>query len=201
MTEAVKRYHSVAMLLHWLIGALLICNLVLGLLLDDIPNDQKFEFFQLHKSLGISVLALTLVRIIWRFLHPAPALPASLKGWEVFIVKVSHFVFYGLMIFIPFSGWALVSASPKNIPTVLFGLVTLPHLPFFDGIQDVEQRKEMAHAIAEKHGLLAYVLLALLALHIAAALRHHWMLKDETILRMTPRFLEGFLKKLRGERA
>jgi cytochrome b561 len=200
MSDTIKRYHSGAIILHWLMAVLLLGNLVLGLLLEDIPNDQKFQFYQLHKSLGISVLVLTLVRIVWRLMFPAPALPVSLKSWEVAAVKITHFLFYVLMLGIPLSGWALVSASPRNIPTILFGIIPLPHLPFFEGVTDVELRKNISHTIGDAHELLAYIILALLAVHILAALRHHWIIKDETMLRMTPKFLEKILQKLRGNR-
>jgi len=199
MTQSIVRYHSGAIILHWLMALLIFGNLALGLLLEDIPNDQKFQFYQLHKSIGISVLVLAVLRIVWRLLHPAPALPATLKSWEVWAVKITHFLFYVLMVGIPFSGWALVSASPKKIPTILFGIVPLPHLPFFDAVVDDNARKELSHSIGEVHELLAYALLALLALHVAAALRHHWILKDETILRMTPKWCGAFLQKLRDK--
>lgn len=200
MTQGIARYHVGAMILHWLMAILILGNLVLGLLLEDIPNEQKFQFYQLHKSIGMSVLVLSVLRIVWRFLFPAPTLSASLKLWEVWAVKITHFLFYVLMVGIPFSGWALVSASPKKIPTILFGVIPLPHLPFFDGITDMDSRKELSESIGDVHGLLAYVLLGLLALHVAAALRHHWILKDETILRMTPKWCEALLQKLRGKR-
>ena len=199
MTQSIARYHVGAIILHWLMAVLILGNLVLGLLLEGIPDDQKFQFYQLHKSLGISVLVLAVLRVVWRFMFPAPAMLATLKSWEVWAVKITHFLFYGLMVGIPFSGWALVSASPRKIPTILFGVVPLPHLPFFDGIEDAEARKQLSHTIGEAHELLAFGLLALLALHIAAALRHHWILKDETILRMTPKCFEGLLQKLRGK--
>jgi cytochrome b561 len=199
MTETVKRYHSGAMLLHWLTALLLMGNLVLGLLLEDIPSDQKFQFYQLHKSLGISVLVLTLLRIVWRFMFPVPALSPTLKAWEKGAVKITHVLFYVLMLGLPLSGWALVSASTRKIPTVLFGLIPLPNMPFFESILDVGERKAIASSIEDVHGLLSYVMIGLLAVHILAALRHHWMLKDETILRMTPKCLDGLLDKLRGK--
>lgn len=198
MTKVITRYHAVAMILHWLIGLLIIGNLGLGLLLDDIPNDLKFQFYQLHKSIGITVLALTLLRIVWRFVSPAPALPLSLKPLEIWSVRIIHFLFYILMLAIPLSGWALVSASPKSIPTILFGILPLPAMPFFDGVTDQNARKVISDTISEQHEWLAYTMIALLVLHIGAALRHHWMLNDETLLRMTPKWGEGVLQKLRG---
>lgn len=199
MTQTVTRYHTGAMILHWLMAVLIFGNLALGLLLDDIPNDLKFQMYQLHKSIGISVLVLTVIRILWRFMFKAPTLPATLKSWEVWAVKATHFLFYALMVGIPLSGWALVSASPMNIPTILFGFIPLPHLPFFNAVQGEDARKALSHSIGEVHELLAFVIIALLLLHIGAALRHHWFLKDETMLRMTPKWCEGILQKLRGK--
>ncbi len=198
MSDTVKRYHSGAIVLHWLMALLIFGNLALGLLLEDIPVAERFQYYQLHKSFGIAVLVLAVLRIIWRFMHPAPSLPSHMATWEKAVAHITHFVLYVLMVFIPFSGWALVSSSPKKIPTLLFGVVELPHLPFFDGLSD-DARKEVSHNIAETHELLAYILLALLGAHILAAIRHHWLLKDETILRITPGWAEGLLNKLRGK--
>ncbi|NDE89764.1 MAG: cytochrome b [Alphaproteobacteria bacterium] len=199
MSEAVKRYHAGAMILHWLMALLILGNLALGLLLEDIPIEQRFQFYQLHKSIGITVLVLTVLRIIWRLMYRAPALPGHIKPWEKAVANLTYVLFYLLMVAIPFSGWMMVSSSPKNIPTFLYGILPLPHLPFFDAIQDIEARKELSHSIEEVHLWLAYGLLTLLALHVGAALRHHWILKDEIILRMTPRWMEGVLQKLRGK--
>lgn len=183
MTDTVARYHKVAILLHWLIGLFIIANLALGLLLDDIPDDNKFLAFTIHKSLGLSVLVLTLVRIYWRLTHKAPDYPASFAGWELKVAKVTHFILYVLMLGIPLSGWLLVSASPRNIPTNFFGLFIWPQIP---GMQGFADQKATAESIGDVHSLLAYAMLVLLFLHIAAALRHKFILKDSLVERMLP---------------
>lgn len=198
MSEPIKRYHSGAILLHWLMAILILGNLALGMLLEDIPIDQKFQRYQLHKSLGMTVMVLAVLRIIWRFVHPAPPLPSHMRVWEKGVAHITHFVLYVMMLLIPFTGWALVSSSPKKIPTVLYGLVELPHLPFFESLAE-DARKAVSHNIAETHGLLAYVLLVLVGAHVLAAIRHHWLIKDETIMRMSPKWAEGILEKLRGK--
>lgn len=198
MTDDVQRYHKVSIILHWLIGFALIANLALGVMLEDIPDAMKGQFYQLHKSLGISVLLLTALRILWRFIKPAPPELPSMAGWEKVVARVTYALFYVLMIGIPLSGWAVVSASPLNIPTVLFGVIPWPHLPFFAEVVD---RKALAHDIKEVHEMLSNGMIVLLLLHVAAALRHHLLLKDETLLRMTPAHAAKCLLRLRGGKA
>lgn len=183
MTQEIQRYHTVAIALHWLIGTLIIANLALGIMLDDIPDSSKFLAYMVHKSIGLSVLALTLVRLYWRLTHKAPDYPASFAGWELKVAKFTHFVLYALMVAIPFSGWALVSASPKNIPTNFFGLFIWPQIP---GLQGFDNQKDIAENIGDLHSLMAYAMLVLLVLHIAAALRHKFILKDALVERMLP---------------
>lgn len=188
MTDSIKRYHAVAIALHWVIGLALLANLVLGLLLDDMPDLLKNSAYQLHKSLGITVLVLSLVRLAWRLIKPPPAELPSMKNWEKVIARITYALFYILMLGIPLSGWAMVSAAPVNFPTIIFGLFALPHMPFFEGVAD---RKALTHTIKDIHEILSNGMLVLLVLHVGAALRHHFILKDETLLRMTPRFMAG----------
>jgi len=196
MADTVKRYHWVAMLLHWVVALLILANLLLGILLDKIAIADRAVYYPLHKSIGILVLSLSVLRLGWRFIKPPPIYPAALTWWEAGLASLVHGLFYVLIIGVPFSGWLLVSASPKNIPTLLFNSILLPNLPFFAGVAD---RKALAHSIGEIHGYLAYSMLALVVLHGAAAIKHHWLSKDETLLRMTPRFLNPLLRGLRGE--
>jgi cytochrome b561 len=197
MTNSVLRYHAGSILLHWLVALFLIANLVLGLLLDEFKGPDKFTAFQLHKSLGITVLLLSVLRLVWRLVNKAPPDLASMASWERIVAKITHVLFYALMIGIPFTGWMIVSASPFNLPTVLFGVIPWPHLPFLQGF---ENQKALAHQIGDVHELLAYAFIVLFFLHIGAALRHHFMIKDEVVLRMTPSWMAGFLQFLRGEK-
>lgn len=183
---SVTRYSDIAIALHWLIAALLIGQLIGGLYMVEIPDEQtswKFQVFQLHKSFGITILLLTAVRLIWRLTHQPPALPAAMPVWERLAARTTHVGFYVLLIVIPLLGWAYVSTAPLNVPTVLFGIIPLPHMPFFEGVQD---SKEIAELFEESHEIAAKLVIALIALHVAAALKHHFIDKDDVLARMLP---------------
>lgn len=182
-STASTRYTNVAIALHWLIALLIIVNLAGGLLLDEISSRSlKFTVYQWHKSLGITVLLLSMIRLAWRLTHRPPPLPERTKAWEKFAARTLHWIFYTLMIGIPLAGWAIVSASTKGIPTVLFGVIPWPDLP----MGWVENRQTFASSMGDLHGLLAYMLLFLLFLHIGAALRHHVYYRDEVLHNMLP---------------
>jgi cytochrome b561 len=179
-------YSSVAIALHWLIAILMLTNIALAWYFGTLKGPDAIPPIQLHKSIGITVLLLTLLRIGWRLTHAAPPLPPEMKGWEKFAAKATHFVFYLLMLGMPLSGWAMVSASPliKVHPTVLYGVVPWPAVPFpgFDS-----DHLHDAHKLLEKtHGLLAWVAYATIALHVAAALKHQVIDRDDVLSRMIP---------------
>lgn len=186
MAEAQSRYSKGAILLHWLIAILVIGQIAGGFFMVGIPKEQaalKVEIFQLHKSFGITILLLTIVRLLWRLGHRAPALPAAMPGWEKAAARGSHFLFYFLLLAIPLLGWAYVSVAPLNVPTMLFGVVEWPHMPFFEGVSD---RKEVAEIFAESHEIAAFTAIGLLILHVAAALKHHFISGDDVLARMLP---------------
>ncbi|PQA86842.1 cytochrome b/b6 domain-containing protein [Hyphococcus luteus] len=183
MTAA--RYTPVAAILHWTIAALIIGQIFGGMYMHGLPNSSpvKFDLYQLHKSFGLTVLALSLVRLGWRFTHKAPPLPASTPGWQKIAARVTHWAFYALMILTPLAGWAIVSVSPTDIPTKWFGVIPVPHLPFFGGVED---REAAEHLFEERHELLAKIILVLLVLHVGAALKHAFMDKDGVFESMLP---------------
>ena len=166
---AVDRYGLVAILLHWITAIAIIALLAMGAVMVRLTpgSSLQFELYQLHKSVGIAVLALTWVRLAWRLFHPPPPLSANLKPWETALARVTHVGFYVLMIALPFSGWMMVSASVWNIPTVVFGAFTLPHLPVLGGLQN---KKPVEEALKEVHEALAIGMFVLLMLHVAGAL-------------------------------
>jgi cytochrome b561 len=169
MTQDV--YSRVARWLHWSMGLLIIGNLAGGLLHDlNAPL-----IMPLHKATGMLLLALAVVRIVWRMLHPAPALPADMAMWERATASFTHAILYAMMVLIPLSGW--VMASGGNKPIGFFGLFEIPK---FDVVRE-STLWEVAH---EGHELLGYAMIALLLLHIGAALRHHFVLKDGMLARM-----------------
>lgn len=181
-------YSRVAILLHWTIAALIITVLTLGLIMSQegwVPDPVRFSLYQWHKSIGITILLLSLVRLWWRLQHTPPAMPAGMKRYEQLAARITHGAFYVLMIGLPIGGWLIVSASTLGIPTLLYGFLPWPHLPM---PENMELRKAIGDTAKEAHETGAYLLMALLALHIGVALKHHFWNKDEVLLRMAPFF-------------
>lgn len=186
--EAAKSYTRVAIILHWLIALMVIGQLAGGLYMQDLPDaetDLKFRLFQLHKSFGVTILLLTLVRLGWRLTHKAPPLPEAMPALEKLAARGAHVGFYILLIALPLVGWAVVSSSPfaDSVKTYLFGVIYWPHLPFFEGVAD---RKGLSHDLAEVHEYLAFAMIGLLALHVAAALKHQFINRDSVLSHMLP---------------
>ena len=179
-------YGLIAIVLHWLIAIAIIGLLGLGTIMVDLrkSDPSTFELYQLHKSIGITVLVLSLARLGWRIANQVPPLPSTLRPWEVRLARLTHVGFYILMIAMPLSGWMMVSASPWNIPTVLYGVVELPHLPVLETLPD---KKAAEGALKSVHELLAWGAAGLLALHVAGALKHQFVLRDGAMARMLPR--------------
>lgn len=170
------RYSSGAILFHWTIALLVIVNLAIGLLHESLLDGVKGAI-PLHKSIGLTVIGLTLGRIAWRLAHRAPPHPPTMKRWERLAANGAHIGLYVLMLALPMSGWALASGGPKRYPLNWFGLFDVPYLPV---------SKAAGDAAHNAHGLLGWVMLALIVLHVAAALRHHFILKDGILARMVP---------------
>lgn len=194
----ISSYNSVAKFLHWLIALAIIGMLALGWVMGDkemFPLNIRMELFQWHKSIGFTILVLSLLRLIWRLLHIAPALPAAMPQWEKFAAKATHWVFYALIIAMPFSGWVMISASAYK--SEFFWLFEIPKLPYFADLPQPNEIKEQAEHV---HGFLAYVILVLLLLHVGAALKHHFISKDDVLLRMAPKFAVNALNRLRGRK-
>lgn len=193
--SASPRYTAVAIVLHWAIAAAIIANLLLGWWMRGAIETAETQAraiaaFQLHKSLGLTILVLSLLRLAWRLFHPPPALPAAMPGWERFAAKAAHWAFYGLMVAIPLSGWLYVSTqwrglAPLNVPTLWFGLFEVPHL---FGLSEMarELRQTFAGFAFDAHFYLAWGMAVLLVLHVAAALKHHFVNRDEVLANMLP---------------
>ena len=181
-------YTAVAITLHWLIAAAILVQLGAGLWMSDAikqPETRNFAYrvFQWHKAIGLIILTLTLARIAWRVANPPPPLPADVSGLERIGSQVAHAALYGLMLAIPLAGWVMVSASPLGLPTMIFGLFEWPHLPV---IVDLENKKPVEFAAKLTHKYLSFGLIALLGLHVAAALKHHFVNRDGVLARMVP---------------
>lgn len=182
-----ERYGTVAMTLHWLIAIAIICMIGFGYYLSTLPitDPSLFRLVQLHKSVGLTILVLSVLRVIWRLINPAPPLPDTLSKPVKVLARITHILLYVLIIAIPLTGWAMVSASPLGIPTMWFGLFEWPHiaplahLPF-------DQKDAKEEAIHSVHAWLAYGAAVLLLLHAGAAMFHHYLLKDNVLRRMLP---------------
>ena len=178
------RYAPVAILLHWIIAALILANLYVGWRMGVIDGLARFELFQLHKSLGISVLLLSVLRLGWRLTHRPPAYPAAMKPYEKLAASAVHWAFYAIMIVMPLTGWLMVSTSPMNLPTLLFKTVPWPHLPVHDLALPV--RTAIGGLSQGTHVALAFGTAALVILHVGAALKHQFVTRDNVLGRMLP---------------
>ncbi len=172
------RYGWAAILFHWIVAVLFIGQFVLGLVMTRTASQRTaFELIQLHKSFSFLLLGLALLRIGWRLGNPAPALPRSVPPFERRSAPLAHFVLYALQFALPLTGWTLVSVSMLEVPSVPFGLFVVPNLPL--AVSDAAERFwSVAHA------WLAYGAMALVGLHVAAALRHHFWLRDGVLARI-----------------
>lgn len=185
--ETVDTYSKVARWLHWIIAILIIGLLIVGLLMMKIPRentDLRIFVFGWHKSFGILVLVLSILRLFWRLGHKPPTLPTHMPNWEKMAAHGTHVAFYIFMIAMPMVGWAITSTS--RYPSKIFQVIPLPSLP---GLGDLGEKRAQAHEFFENaHEKLAYLAIALIVLHVGAALKHHFSDKDDVLARMIPRF-------------
>lgn len=179
------RYSRPAMLLHWTIAACFAFQIGLGWRMDAPRGPQTFAIFQLHKSIGITILLLTLVRIAWRLKNPAPAYPATMKPWEKALAHAVHITFYVLLLGLPVTGWLLVSASRTAVPTLLFGTIPWPHVPGIPGLAP-DARGAVEAAAEFGHHALIYISYLVLFLHVAGALKHQFLERGGDLARMLP---------------
>ena len=178
-------YTPAAKGLHWLIALLIFVLFPLGWVMDDFTGLQKFQAFNLHKSLGLTVLALMVLRIVWRFFNPVPELPASMPERQRIAAHAAHALLYIAVFAITLAGWALISASDK--PSVLFQMTSIPKLPWLSSLPPADM-KAYHHLLEGVHGFLGWVLLVLIVAHIAGALYHGIVLKDGIMSSMKPNF-------------
>lgn len=173
-----QRYGPVAIALHWIAAALILFNLVYGLYLVGLPlSPQKLRYFSYHKWIGVTVLLLSAARLLWRLTHRAPEMPATLPPWERRAAKASHALLYVLFFAAPLTGWLFSSAS--GFQTVYLGVLPIPDL--------LAKNREVADVLKVAHRWINYTMAAVVALHAAAALKHHFIDRDDVLARMLPR--------------
>jgi cytochrome b561 len=171
-----SRYTTGAILLHWTIALLILAQLGGGYAMMHLLEEGtalQFQVYQLHKSIGIAILVLTVSRILWRVFNPPPPEPASVSRVEGWVAHVVHYLFYVLLLAVPLAGWLLITVSPVQIETVLFFVDRLPwpHLPGFEAMTPAA-RAELTEGTEWVHAVLAYAMGGLVALHVAGALKH-----------------------------
>jgi cytochrome b561 len=181
LAQPTTRYSAVAIALHWVLGLAILAMFGVGLYMADLPfSPWRLKLYNWHKWAGITILALSVLRLLWRLTHRPPALPKNvvkaMPSWQTTAYHATHQLLYVLFFAVPLIGWAYSSAA--GFPIVLFGQIPLPDLLSVD--------KEMAALIKPLHELSAFALVGLAGLHIAAALKHHWIDRDGLLQRMLP---------------
>ena len=175
------RYTTTAIGLHWILALALVALFGFGWYMTGLSfSPQRLKLYNWHKWAGISILLLSLLRLLWRLTHRPPALPAamarSMPAWQKTAHHGTHLLLYGLFFAVPLIGWAYSSAA--GFPIVFLGLLPLPDW--------VPVSKTLAEAIKPWHQIGAYTLATLVLLHTAAALKHHWVDRDGLLSRMWP---------------
>ncbi|MGI4813247.1 MAG: cytochrome b [Janthinobacterium lividum] len=186
------QYTRVAMLLHWLIALLIIANVCLGLSAALIPDDWLSDtverlIIDTHKSIGITVLGLAILRVLWRLTHRPPALPVSFPKWEQVLAHIVHAALYVLIFALPLTGWIHDSAwkDAATHPMALFGLVPWPRIGYVMHL-DPAERETLHTQFDVLHTWCGYALYVVLALHVLGALKHQWIDRKSVLTRMLP---------------
>ena len=174
---AARRYSTGAMLFHWVIAIAVIVNWRIAEAAEHAEMPAKAEIFANHKALGITILLLTLGRLVWRWTHPVPPLPSGLAKWEATLARAVHILFYVLLIGLPLGGWLANSFGGRDVD--FFGLFTIPPLP-------LGENGDLAKSIYGLHALGGNIFIYLIGLHILGALKHTFFDKNGGIFRMLP---------------
>jgi len=173
--NTVLRYSPPAIVLHWLLALLIFVTFPLGVYMHELPlSPDKLKLYSYHKWIGITILLLASLRVMWRVTHTPPPLPDDMARWQRRASQVVHGLLYLLILAIPLSGWLMSSA--KGFQTVWFGVLPLPDL--------IGKDKAVGDLLAGVHQALNFTLLALVILHVGAALKHHFMERRPFMQRM-----------------
>jgi cytochrome b561 len=174
MSSTVRRYSSPAIALHWVLALAIIANFALGIYMHELPvSPSRLKLYNYHKWAGITILALSALRLLWRLTHRAPP-DVPMPAWQARAAHAIHGLFYVLFFAVPLSGWAYSSAA--GFPVVVFGVVPLPDF--------VPKGKELADTLKGLHKILTLSMGALVLAHIAAAMKHQWIDRDGLMARM-----------------
>lgn len=196
-TQTPARWPAVIVLLHWEMAAALAAMLAGGLAMTraaehavttgdfsaTVTGLPLFDAYQLHKSVGVTLFALVLLRLALRLALPSPSLPEHMRAPELLVARGAHVLLYALMLGLPITGWLLASSSTLGLPTVVFGRFELPHPLTPDAGREA--------LLGMLHWLGGWALIATAGLHVAAALKHHLVDRDDVLRAMLPRRVRG----------
>lgn len=174
----IQRYTRTAISLHWLIALLIVAAFTLGLIMSDMPglSMTKLKYFSWHKWLGITIFILALLRVVWRLIHPAPAIAAGIPDWQRLAAIWMHRLLYLLIVVIPLTGYFYSLAA--GVPVVYLGIIPLPVL--------IEKNAFLKDVLDNVHSILNFTMAGLVALHVLGALKHQFIDRDGTLARMLP---------------
>lgn len=170
-------YGSVSKAFHWGIFVLVTLMLIVGFFMEDFPESIQGMTYMLHKSTGLLILGLMIIRLIWHWTNKVPVFPQAMSTVQRFVARFVHWLFYVILLVMPINGWIMSTAAGRA--PVFYGLIALP----FPGI---EANEALANQLANLHEIFAYVLLFLILGHTIAALAHHYIYKDNILIRMMP---------------
>lgn len=177
MNASAKRYTGIAIALHWLIALAILGTFLLGQTMTELQlSPLKLKLYAYHKWIGVTIFLLVLARLAWRLAHRPPAPPVSMPAWQQCAATIAHIVLYALTLSIPISGWLMSSASGFQV--VYLGVIPIPDL--------LTKNKELADQLKDVHEALNWLMVVVIALHVAAALKHHILDRDDVLHRMLP---------------
>ncbi len=177
MKNPPSTYSGVSIFLHWFIALLVVAQVVLIAISDEVSGSDRGLWIGLHKSTGLTILVLTLVRLAWRLKEPWHPLPVDTPGWQKLAARATHVGFYVVLLAMPLVGWAASSAAGRDI--LWYGLFEWPLLPIGGG-------RDVARDLMDFHSLGAKALYVLIGLHILGALKHQFIDRDNEVRRMLP---------------
>lgn len=187
-TAPSQRYSVVAIIFHWTIAVLLIGTIFFAWWMEGVRDaalegEASFALvssaYNWHKTIGLTILVLSLARLGWRLTHPVPPLPVHMKSYERLLARFTHVAFYAIMISVPLVGYVVASAYGDSFPIKLFDAINLPKLP-------VPQTESFQNISGSVHGAAGWVIFGVLALHVLGALKHHFVDRDGVLRRMVP---------------
>jgi cytochrome b561 len=183
----VVRYTTIAIVLHWIVAILIIINIALGFFADSVPDSYARSVVDLHKSIGITVLGLVILRILWRAAHQPPPMPAAYSPLKRLLAHAAHGTLYLLILALPISGWMHDSAwkAAATHPMSLYGVIPWPRIGWIENVEPV-QKEHLHDVFFAAHVYFGYALYLLLALHIIGALKHQFWDREAELHGMLP---------------